>query len=70
MKENVMYPGLASAMAYHGEQLKDIAQLIGKSIAVTSRKLNGYRELTIGEIEILCKHYNMDYYELFTKKGE
>ena len=67
--KNTIYPEITKQMTKHNETLKDIADLIGQNnISQISRRLDGKIEWTIGEAEILCKHYNIDFWELFRKE--
>lgn len=65
MKPKVQYPNLAAEMARRGETQKELATLLKISRGTMSRKMNGKTEFTIGDVEILCEHFKMDYYELF-----
>jgi hypothetical protein len=67
--KNTIYPELVKQMKLHNENLMDISKLIGLNFKEqTSRRLTGEVEFTIGEVEILCKHYNMDFWKLFKRK--
>lgn len=66
---NTIYPELVKQMKLKKEKLKDIAELIGQNnLSQITRRLTGEVEWTIGEVEILCKHYNMDFWKLFKRK--
>ena len=68
---NTQFPQLVKIMNERGETLKDIAELLGysqKSKSQISRRLTGEIEFTISDVEILCEHYNMDFWELFKRK--
>lgn len=66
---NPLYPEIVNQMNKHNERLKDIADLLDLAdISSVSRKLSGDRAWSIGDIEILCKHYNMDFWKLFKRK--
>lgn len=68
---NTIYPELVNQMKLHNETLMDISKLIGLNFREqTSRRLTGEVEFTIGEVEILCKHYNMDFWKLFKRKED
>ena len=67
-KKVTMFPELAAQMARKGETQDDLARLIGVDRTNISRRLTGQTEWTIGEVEILCNHYNMDFWELFKRK--
>lgn len=63
--ETVKYPGLKSEMARRGDTNKTLSKLLELSEPSISRRLSGEVEWSIGEIELLCNHYEKDYYELF-----
>lgn len=64
------YPNLSAEMARHGETQRDLATFLGKEYGAIWRRMTGQVEWSIGEIEKICKHYNKNYYELFTKEGK
>jgi len=68
--KKIMYPDIRGEMARHGETNNDLGKLLGVTSGSISRRLSGEIEWSISEIELLCKHYNKNYYELFTKEGE
>lgn len=63
----ITYPELIGEMAKHGDNQKKLAELLGITNASVCRRLSGKSKWTIGEIDILCKHYNKNYHELFRK---
>ena len=66
---STQFPELVKQMKLKKEKLKDIAELIGQNHnSQITRRLTGEVKWTIGEVEILCKHYNMDFWELFKRK--
>ena len=67
-KKIVMFPEIAAQMARKGETQEDVAKLLGLDRSQVSRKLAGHVEWSIGDIEILCNHYNIDFWELFKRK--
>lgn len=68
MKKTI-YPELVNQMTLRNENLKSMVELLGlKEKSQITRRLSGEIEWTIGEVEILCKHYNMDLWELFKRK--
>lgn len=68
MKKTI-YPELVNQMTLRNENLKFMVELLGlKEKSQITRRLSGEIEWTIGEVEILCKHYNMDFWELFKRK--
>lgn len=64
-KPIVKYPALEKEMEKRGEKRKDLAKVLGVSIATASRKLSGKSRLNIGDVETICEYYKKDYYELF-----
>lgn len=67
--KNTQYPELVNQMTKRKETLKDLVDLLGLTqLSQVSRRLSGKIEWTIGEVEILCKHYNMGFWELFKRK--
>lgn len=68
--KTILYRNLVGEMAKNGETLVSIGKLLGISNAGVSRRLSGITEWRIGEIEILCKRFGKDYYELFDKRKE
>lgn len=66
---NILFPNLVAEMAKRGETKKSIAKLLGVSNPTVSRKFSGKLNWNMSEIEILCKHFNKDYYELFIRKS-
>lgn len=68
MKKTI-YPELVNQMTLRNENLKFMVELLGlKEKSQVTRRLSGEIEWTIGEVEILCKHYNMGLWELFKRK--
>lgn len=64
-KPIVKYPALEKEMEKRGEKRKDLAKVLGVSIATASRKLSGKSRWNIGNVETICEYYKKDYYELF-----
>jgi hypothetical protein len=64
-KNNIKYPTLLAEMARRGETQKTIAELLGESSPTICRKFAGQINWNIREVDILCEHFDMDYYELF-----
>lgn len=64
-KHIVKYPALEEEMRKHGDSQKDLAALLGVSIATISRKLSGKCRWNIGDVETICEYYKKDYYQLF-----
>ena len=61
------YSTILAEMKRADETQKDLCKLLGVSIPTINHRLSGKAEWTISEIDALCKHYKMDYYELFRK---
>lgn len=66
---NTKFPEIVNQMTMRNEKLGDLKKILGfKQLSQISRRLSGEIEFTIGEAEILCKHYNIDFWELFRRK--
>ena len=65
MAKIVKFPNLVSEMAKNGETQRDLAELLNLQQSAISRRLTGITKWTIDEVELICKHYNKDYNELF-----
>lgn len=65
MGKIIKYPNLAAEIARKGETQQELANLLGISRPTVCYKLQGKVDWTIGEIEILCEHFQKDYYQLF-----
>ena len=65
---NTIFPEIVNQMKIRNEKVKDLATLLGIANSQATRRLSGKVEWTIGDIEILCKHYNTNFYELFKRK--
>lgn len=61
----IKYGGLKGEMAKNGDTNKTLADLLEISESSISRRLSGEIDWSIGEIDIICKHYDKDYYQLF-----
>lgn len=44
----------------NGLTYKDVAQLLGLSIATVSSKINGQSDFSLSEIQMIKKHYHLD----------
>lgn len=63
------YPEIVNQMIKHNESLEDLTKLLGLNYkSQASRRLSGKVEWSIGDVEVLCKHYNIDFYKLFKRK--
>lgn len=67
--KKVLFPELIAEMARHGDNQRTLAKLLGISHGSVCRRLSGKSEWTISEVDIICKHYNKDYYELFKRNN-
>ena len=66
---NTMFPEITKQMKKRGEHLQDMVELLGlTNISQVSKRLSGLVEWTFGDVEILCSHYNMGFWELFKRK--
>ena len=68
MAKKYKYFTLQSEMIKNNESQKDVGKLIGITPNAVRNKLDDKNEWTINEIDILCNHYNKNYYELFEKE--
>lgn len=67
---NSKYPEIINQMFLRNERLRNIAELLNVDISQISRRLNGKKQWTISEIEILMKHYGMNFETLFKRKED
>ncbi len=67
MAKFVLFPEIAIEMAKRGENQQDLANLLQLDRTTVTRKLNGEIEWSIGDIEVMCLHYDKDFYVLFRK---
>lgn len=63
--KEIKYPNLILEIKRRGETQDDLSKLLGISRTTFNFKLQGKSEWTISEIEKICEHYDMNYYELF-----
>lgn len=68
MAKKYLYFTLQTEMLKNRESQEDVGKLIGITANAVRNKLDGKNEWTISEIDILCKHYKKNYYELFEKE--
>lgn len=66
----VKYPGLIKEMAARGDTQETLGKILNLSKSSVCRRLSGEKAWSIGEVEIICNHYNKGYYELFTNEKE
>ena len=67
-REKPKYPVLVGEMRKHRETQQTLGKLLGINRMTVGKKLVGKYDWTISEIEVICNHYQKDYYQLF--KGE
>lgn len=72
MAKFVLFPEIVAEMQKRGETQQDLANLLELDRTQVTRKLNGEVQWSIGDIELMCLHYDKDFYVLFrkNKKGE
>lgn len=63
--KEIKYPNLILEIKRRGETQDNLSKLLGISRTTFNFKLQGKSEWTISEIEKICEHYEMNYYELF-----
>lgn len=63
--KTVCYPKLQSAMAYHGETQRDLAELLNLSICGISKRMLKKMQWRLDELITLSKHYEIPIEELF-----
>ena len=63
--KEIKYPNLILEIKRRGETQDDLSKLLGITRTTFNFKLQGKSEWTISEIEKICEHYDMNYYELF-----
>lgn len=66
--KTVIYPNLRAEISRHGDTLEDLAAALNMSVSAVSRRLSGSIEWGIGEIDILCKRYNVAFEYLFKRE--
>lgn len=67
--KNSKFPEIVNQMKKRKQTLKDVTELLGLAdISQVSKRLSGNLQWSIGDIEILCKYYNMDFWKLFKRK--
>lgn len=67
---NTKYPEIVKQMKLHNQSLQDVANLLNITYtSQVSRRLSGKVEWTLGDAEILCKYYNIDFWKLFRKEN-
>ena len=63
--KGIKYPNLLAEIRRRGETQDDIAKLLNIARTTVNIKLQGKRDWTISEIETICNHFEMGYYDLF-----
>lgn len=66
--QKVKYKNIMLEMIKNDETKIEIAKILEITTQSLLSKLRGKTDWKIGEIEILCNHWNKDYYELFKKE--
>lgn len=59
------YNRLVAEMIANGENQLSLSKFLGIRDSTLRNKFAGRKEWTISEIEKLCSHYKMNYYDLF-----
>lgn len=67
MVKRYKYYAIQNEMLDRRESQEDIARVLGITSMSVRLKLDGVRDWTISEIDTLCRHFDMDYYELFKR---
>lgn len=65
MRHPIIYKKIVQEMKARKETQSRIAEILGMTRQNFKKKLDGRNDWKIGEIEILCEHFNKNYYELF-----
>ena len=65
MKHPIVYQKIVQEMKARKETQSVVAEVLGITRQNLKWKLDGRSEWTIRDIEILCEHFNKNYYELF-----
>lgn len=65
MKHPIVYQKIVQEMKARKETQSVVAEVLGITRQNLKWKLDGRSEWTISDIEILCEHFNKNYYELF-----
>ena len=65
---NTKFPEIVKQMMKKNENLQTIANILNLDKSSISKKLSGSTGWSIQEVEILCKHYNMNFEKLFKRK--
>ena len=68
MAKKYKYFTLQTEMLNSRESQEDVGKLLGITANAVRNKLDDKNKWTISELDILCKHYNKDYYELFERE--
>jgi predicted transcriptional regulator len=64
-KKEIKFPKLLAVMASRGDSQGDLAKVLGLSQPVVSMRFSGRIDWSISEVDKVCKHYNLSYYDLF-----
>ena len=67
--KNAIFPEIVNQMKKRNQTLKDVKDLLGLAdVSQVSKRLSGKLQWSIGDVEILCKYYNIDFWKLFKRK--
>lgn len=62
-----VYLNIIKEIKRTGDTQRNLSRILGVSELTFRKKLAGITQWTIDEIDKLCNHFDMDYYELFKK---
>lgn len=65
MVHPIIYTKIVQEMKARKETQSVVAEILGITRQNLKWKLDGRSDWTISDIEILCEHFNKNYYELF-----
>lgn len=65
MVHPIIYTKIVQEMKARKETQSAVAEILGITRQNLKWKLDGRSDWTISDIEILCEHFNKNYYELF-----
>ncbi len=68
MVKKSIYPAIVIEMAKREERIADVGRIADLTEQSMSSRLQGRSQFRINEIERLCKHYKMNFEELFKKE--
>ena len=65
MENKIRYPALYMAMVNRNEHQTTLSRLLNISAGSVSNKMTGRSDWTKAQVDKLCEHYQMNYYDLF-----